>query len=146
MYPHTPPTLAFWAMWLYIFHNASPSGTKPTSSKTANSGLSYWQNPLKNQLWDDSLPRFLYFVTKNRFIFGPVFYWFAVYCSYSRSSWKLFYPFLGTSLFLVIVAIDIGTRKQFKRAKLSRVEMYSLQNFLVSFNACFIIGEHFLIF
>ena len=68
MYPHTPPTFGFSRICLNILNKASPSGLSPTSSKTAYFGLSSLQKPLKNQLWDDNLPLFLYLTHMNKFI------------------------------------------------------------------------------
>ncbi len=120
-------------------------GLSPVSRRIANLGLRIylWQKPLKNQLWDDSFPLFLYLTHKNKFIF--------IFFSYSSSSKRLYsYFFTFFFSFLGWTSLKMGTwlysffdsssrktpvRKAFTYAKWSRLAMYSLQYRLASLSA-----------
>jgi hypothetical protein len=70
MYPQTPPHFGLDFMWLYMRKRAVLYTERPTSSKMEYSHMIYRHRPLKNQLWEESFPLFLYFVMKSRFILG----------------------------------------------------------------------------
>lgn len=137
IYPQTPPTFSFRYMYWHILNRASLSGVKPTSNRTEYVGFSSWQNPLKNQLWEDSFPLFLYLVIMNKFIFTCDSSFYDSYCNTS---------YLFDGLRFVVVPVGIETLKVFNSAKLSLVDKYSLQYFFASFKASLIIGRLVLIF
>ena len=142
MYPQTPPTFWFFLIYLYILCRASASGLRPTSNNTAYLGLSYRQKPLKNQLWDDNFPLFLYLTHKNRFI--NVKYWLSSVSSYSSScSVSIYLDYLSFVGNLSIPCLTF-TRYDVKYAKSSRVSINYWQYFYVYARALIIIGLIFL--
>ena len=113
-------------------------GLSPVSNKIAYFGLriSLWQNPLKNQLWEESFPLFLYLTHKNRFIFIFFSYSSSSSALYSSFFVLLFFVFFGSTSWKIGTWLysffDSSSRKTpvlkaLTYAKWSRLAMYSLQ-------------------
>jgi hypothetical protein len=111
-------------------------GRSPTSNKIVYLGLRIylWQNPLKNQLWDESLPLFLYLTHIKRFILT-----FLMLSAYSVTFIypPFFFCFLPTSYSGTLVYSICAycyrktpVLKQLTYAKLSRLKTYSSQYLL----------------